>query len=406
MNEVSGLGGTSSESMAPQETKTVSMTFLDLLILLYNHRRFVLYSAGLCGFVAVIIAFVIPLTYTAETKLMPPQQNSSFSSTLLSQLGGLGSLAGAGSLSALKSPNDLFVGLLKSNAVEDAMIERFHLEKDYKVRRLSEARKALEKHVSVDGSEKDGLIRITVSSNSPERAAELANGYVEEYRKLSESLAIGEAAQRRLFLERQLQQTKDKLASAEEDLKRTEQTTGMIQLDSQARALIESAGSLRAQVVAKEVQVQSMRTYAGPGNTQLVEAEQELAGLKAQLAKLGGQGSMGDSDLVPSKGQLPQAGLDYVRKLREVKYNETIFDILARQYEAAKLDEAKEGATVQVVDFAKVPDKKSGPPRMLIVIGGTVLGFLGAIAWITLQEALRVFRQDPESARKLAALGI
>ena len=382
------------EQKQPVSTE-LDVSLLDIFALLYRKRRFLLSVTAAFTLIAFIVACVWPSTYTATTSLLPPQQNNSFSSTLLSQLGSLGSLGGSAG-GALKSPTDLYVGLLKSETVEYAVVTRFKLQDEYHVKRLSDARKHLEEDVRIDGTQKDGLIRIAASAHSPERAAELANGYVDEYRRLSASLAITEAAQRRLFLEHQMLQTKDNLAKAEEDLKRTEQTTGMFQLDAQARALIESAGSLRAQIAAKEVQVQSMHTYAGEGNVDLREAEQQLSGLRAQLAKLGGSGEPGDNELMLPKGKLPQAGLEYVRRVREVKYNETLFEIIARQYEAAKLDEAKEGALVQVVDIARIPDRKSGPPRLLIIIVGAVLGFFSCAAWIIARKAKSRLKQLPE----------
>lgn len=409
MNEVVEQTGSVNQADAnrshlqPPETE---ISILDILVLLVENRSFLLRVMGVCTVAAVILALLLPVNYTAMTSLLPPQQSSSFSSTLLSQLGNLGSLAGAAGLPGLKNPADLYVGLLKSATVENGMVQRYDLQREYKQKRLSDTRKALEGHVTIDGSGKDGLIRISVKDHSPDRAAELANGYVDQYRKLSKSLAIGEASQRRLFLEHQLQETKDNLAEAEEDLKRTEQTTGVLQLDAQARALIESAGSLRAQVAAKEVEVQSMRTYAGEGNVNLQEAEQELTGLRAQLAKLGGAGDAGNNELMLPKGKIPEAGLEYVRKLRDVKYNETIFEILARQYEAAKLDEAKEGAVVQVVDVAYPPDRKSGPIRSLIVLGGLVLGFFGGCGWIMFGEMRKYLNSVPKYAEKLNAIGM
>ena len=163
----------------------------------------------------------------------------------------------------------MFVSMLKSRTVEDAMVEKYHLRDQYHSRYPSDARKAFENHTLVDGTGKDGLIRISVNDSDPLRAAELANGYVDQFRNLSEHLAITEASQRRLFFERQLQQAKDNLADAEEAMKKIEQKTGLIQLDSQARALIESAAALRAQISAREVQIQGMQTYATGENAQL-----------------------------------------------------------------------------------------------------------------------------------------
>jgi tyrosine-protein kinase Etk/Wzc len=336
---------------------------------------------------------------------LPPQQGSSMSAALASQLGNLGGMAAlAGGSLGLKSPNEMFVSMLKSRTVEDAMVQKYHLMDQYHRRYLSDARKAFENHAIVDGTGKDGLIRISVNDSDPRRAAELANGYVDQFRNLSEHLAITEASQRRLFFERQLQQAKDSLADSEEAMKRTEQTTGLIQLDSQARALIESAASLRAQISAREVQIQGMQTYATSENAQLLQAQQELNSLRAQLAKLGGSEDAGGESILVPKGKVPEASLQYIRALRDVKYNETIFEIIARQFEAAKLDEARQGALIQIVDPAVPPDKRSFPKRGFIVMIATVVGFLVGIFAVLFRAAFRHLKSDPESSQKLHQL--
>ena len=297
-------------------------------------------------------------------------------------MGGGSMAALAGGALGIKDQNDMYVAMLKSATVEDAMIQRYSLMKEYHAKYLSFARKDFENHATVNGSKKDGLIHISVNDSNPQRAAELANGWVDQFRKLSEHLAIGEAAQRRVFFEQQLEQAKDKLADAEEALKRTEQQTGVIELDSQAKVLIESAAALRAQITGKEVEIQSLKTFATGQNAQLIQAQQELDSMRAQLAKLGGNETDPDSDMVMAKGKVTEAGLEYVRKMRDVKYYETIFEILARQFELAKLDEAREGSMVQVVDPAIPPDRRSFPKRGYIVMGATAAGFLfGLSSW-------------------------
>lgn len=369
----------SSNGMLEHQTSGIEdeISLLELVTLLVERKAIVLWTTGLFAIVSIVTSLLLPTWYTSTATLLPPQQNSSLSAAMLSQLGNLGGLASltGGSL-GLKNPNDLFVGMLRSQTVEDAMIQNFGLMGEYHKRYLSDARKAFEHHATVDGSAKDGLIHISVEARDPQRAAALANGYVDQFRKLSEHLAITEASRRRLFFEQQLEEAKDNLATAEESLKQTEQQTGLIQLDSQARALIESAASLRADITAKEVQIQAMQTFATSENAELVLAQQELAGLKAQLARLGGSEGGADAGLIVPRGQVPGAGLEYVRKLRDVKYRETIFEILARQFEAAKLDEAKQGAVIQVVDAAIPPDRRSFPRRSLIVLIGTLAGFL------------------------------
>lgn len=380
------------------------ISLLDLLVTILERKRVILWVTAAFAILAVIISLLLPARYTATVTLLPPQQSSSMGAALASQLGSLGSMAGlAGSSLGLKNPNEMFVALLRSRTVEDAMVQHFDLRQEYNARYLSDARKAFEDNSSIDGSGKDGLIHIAVTDKDPRRAAELANGYVEQFKSLSEHLAISEASQRRLFFEQQLEQNKDKLASAEEALKETEQKTGLIQLDSQARALIESAATLRAQIAAKEVQIQGMQAYATGQNADLIEAERQLDGMRAQLAKLGGSEDTANGLIVP-KGLVPQAGLEYIRKLRDVKYYETIFDILARQYESAKLDEAREGALIQVVDAAVPPERRSFPKRSLIVIGTTAVGFLCGVFAALFLGSFQHLQDDPETTVKLARL--
>ncbi len=377
------------------------ISLLDLLIILAERKRLILIVTGIFALVAIVVSMLLTKQYTATVTLLPPQQNSSTGGALASQLSGITALVG-GNL-GLKDPDDLYIAMFKSRTVEDAMVQHFGLIQEYKAERLSDARNAFEGASIVEGSHKDGLIHISVKDRDPRRAAELANGYVEQFRNLSQNLAITEASQRRLFFEHELEQAKDKLANAEEALKLTEQKTGVIQLDSQARALIEAAASLRAQIAEREVEIQGMQTYATGENAQLLQAQRELEGLRSQLAKLGGsEGSNGE--LIVPKGLVPEAALEYARKLRDVKYYETIFDILARQFELAKLDEAKQGALIQVVDPAIPPDRRSFPKRGFIVMGATALGFFGALLVVLIQAGFRRMQADPETSAKLAYL--
>lgn len=401
---LSERNGSGAASLPEPTTQEREISLLDVLVLVAERKWTVLRVAGVCTLLATIIVFLLPKEYTAKVLLLPPQHSNSIATELASEMGNLGSLAQLAAPGlGIKNPNDMYVALLKSRTVEDAMVKDYGLMQEYHKRYLSEARKKFEHYTDVDGSGKDGLIHISIEDRNPQRAAELANGYVAQFRLLSEHLAITEASQRRLFFQQQLEQAKDNLADAEVALKKTQETTGLIQLDAQARALIESAAMLRAQITAKQVQIQAMSTFATGQNAQLVEAQQELASLQAQLAQLGGSDQSPTSLIVP-KGKVPEAGLEYVRRLRDVKYYETVFDILARQYEIAKLDEAKEGAIIQVVDPAIPPDRKSFPPRALIIllsaIGGLLLGILVAFAGSAWERA----KGDPETSAKIDAI--
>lgn len=389
----------------PRGEPNEEISVLDIFIVLARRKWLIFKIAAAFAVTALIISLLLPQRYTATTTIMPPQQNSSLSSALMSQIGSLGSLGAlAGSSMGLKNPNDMYVGMFKSRTVEDAMIRRFGLMEEYHQKYMSTARKAFENHAIVDGEKKDNLITISVEDRDPKRAAEMANAYVDEYRRLSQHLAIGEAAQRRLFFEQQLEQAKDNLANAEGRLAETERKTGMIQLDSQARALIESAATLRAQIAAKEVQLQGMKTYATNENADVIQTQQELDSLKAQLAKLGGNAGDDSAGLIVPRGQVPQAGVEYIRSVRDVKYYETIFEILARQFELAKLDEAKEGALIQVVDPAIVPDYKSFPKRGLITIIAAIAGLFVGVFVAFLRESVDRLKRDPEQSERLSVL--
>jgi tyrosine-protein kinase Etk/Wzc len=381
------------------------ISLLDLFIVLVRYRWLILKIMASTIAAAIVISLILPIRYTAMTSILPPQQGNSAGSALMAQLssslGSVASLAG-GSL-GLKNPNDLQVAMLKSRTVEDAMVDRFHLMDLFKVKRKSDARKKFEKIADIDSGAKDGLIRISITDPSAERAAEMANGYIEEFKRLSATLAVTEASQRRLFFEQQLTQAKDNLAKAEEDLKKTEQKTGLVQLDAQTRATIELLADLRGQIAAKEVQISGMRSFATGENPDLQIAEQQLAGLHAQEQRMGAASEGATNALIP-KGNVQEAGIEYIRKLRDVKYFETIFDLLARQYEVAKVDEARQGAVVQVVDRAIVPDRKSSPQRTLIVLGAAVLGLFFGVVWAFSREGLTRLSNNPAEHSRMETL--
>jgi uncharacterized protein involved in exopolysaccharide biosynthesis len=408
----SGLNEYADSSTVPQAGRAAvegeDISLLDLLMVVAMRKWIVVWTTVVFALLSIAVAMLLPKSFTATVTLLPPQQNSSLSATLAAQLSNMGGSSGmaalAGSTLGLKNPNDQFVGMFKSRTVEDAMVQRFNLMQEYHSQHLSSARKNFENHVDIITNSKDGLIHITVSDSDPNRAAQLANGYIDEFRSLSQHLAITEASQRRLFFEQELEQAKNKLADAEEAMKQTEQSTGMIQIDSQSRALIEAAASLRAQITAREVQIQGMQTYATGENAQLLQEQRELDGLRAQLAKLGGSEDNGSGGFILPKGRVPEVDLEYVRKLRDVKYRETIFEILARQYEAAKLDEARQGALVQVVDAAVPPELRSFPKRGLIVIAATAAGFVFGIFLTLIMAYFQRVKSDPEASAKLHLL--
>ncbi len=361
---------------------TIKSPLLSLLESALRHRRLVGLLTATLILLASATAILLPDLYKASVVIMPPQSNST-SAAMLAQLGNLGALASMGGGLSIKNPNDMQVALMKSRTVEDAMVERFHLQAEYHKRYVSSACKRWERMTAVDNGLKDGLIRLSVTDRDPRRAAELANGWVEEYRKLAASLAMTEAAQRRLFFEREVNKEHEALTRAEDNLKDTEQRTGVLELDGQSRALIASAAMLRAQVAAKQVEIRAMQEFATSENPDMARAEQELTGMESQLAAMDVNSDHVTGDLIAPKGKVTQAGLDYARALREVKFHEAMYELLTRQYEVARVDEARQGSTVQVVDPAIVPDRPSSRYRLWIFLAGLVFALPLALgtAW-------------------------
>ncbi len=375
---------------------------LELLLVLAKFRKMILSLTLGVALAAAVIAFSLPKTYTGRASILPPQQpqSSAISQLMSGQLGVLAGLAGA-SLGAKKS-SELYVSMLKSRSVADKLINRFKLMQVYDEKLMAEAREDLEDATRILAG-KDGMISIEVDDRDPRRAADLANAYVEELTALSQSLAVTEASRRRLFFENQLKLVRDDLGKAELALKQAQESSGLIQLSGQAEAIIASIAKLKAQIVAKEVEIGAIQSFATGRNPELIIARNELAGMKEQLAKAEKAGAADGSALVPS-GNIPAAGLEYVRRLREVKYHEAVFELMAKQYEIAKVDEAKDHALIQQLDQAEAPERKSAPKRLLIILLSTLMAAMVAVVVALVREAAERARQDPRQAERLRLL--
>lgn len=362
---------------------------------------------AICTGIAIILTFALPGEYTATVVILPPQGDSWMSARLASELAGVGgAVTGmAGNLPGTMSTNDMYVSMFKSRSVEDAVIERYRLQSEYRKKCLADVRKVLEERTEIDGSTKDGLIRLHFSDRDPDRATQVANGYLDVFRNLSQRLAITEASQRRVVFENQLEKTKVDLENADEALKRTQLSTGLLEADGQTRAMIESASQLRAQIVSQAVQIETMRSYAGDDNPVLTRAQTELEGFRSRFKKLvAPSGDLLVNDVFVQKGAVPQAGLDIARRVRDVRYYESIFQVLAKQLELAKLDEAREGAFIQVIDPAVRPERKSFPKRSEFTIDGFAVGIALGMVFALLQESLARIHRNPATNRKISLL--
>jgi tyrosine-protein kinase Etk/Wzc len=396
---------------AEQEYESVSterkgVDLFDFLLVLSEARR----TIGICVLVFVALGATFSLllkpTFSATSLILPPQQGQSLA-TMMGQLSALASLTGGGGIggSQLKTPIDMYVGMLESRTIADHLISRFHLQDLYKTRKMEDTRRVLKSNTRFLAG-KDGLIHIIFDDQDPNRASEIANAYVDELYTMNSHLATTEAAQRRVFFDQELADEKAELAIAENDLKQTAEKTGIIQLGGQAESIIRSLAVLRAEIVSREVQINSMRMFATDQNPVAMRAQEEINSLRNQLAKL--EKDPRNPELtspfgIPA-GRLPAVALEYARKLREVKYHETLFELLAKQYEAARIDEAKAAPIIQVVDRAVPPDRKSGPHRTFIVLGCGFIGFCIGYLLAAITRAFRRAAEVPEYAIKIARL--
>ena len=366
------------------------ISLLDLLQTVVDNLRLLVLGPLAVGLLALAVAFVIPPTYTAKTQFLPPQQQQSSASALIQSLGAMGGLASAAA--GIKNPADQYVAFLKSASVLDAMVDRFELMQRYDVDYKVDARKKLQDNTKVTAG-KDGIIQLELDDNDKQLAADMANGYVEELRKLMNRLALTDAQLRRAFFEKKMQSARDDLAKADQAL-RAIGISGSVVKSSPAAA-VEVVARLRAAVTAQEIKIANMRGFLADSSPDTRQAMTELANLKGQLAQLEkGEASSGKSDQEDN----------YVSRFRDYKYQEALFEIFAKQYELARVDEAREGAVVQVVDKAMPPEKKSKPQKALVAIITTLASGMLLLLFVFVRQALRNAAQSAETASKLGTL--
>jgi uncharacterized protein involved in exopolysaccharide biosynthesis len=366
------------------------ISLLDLALVLAESWRTLVFLPLAAGLIALGISFLLPPTYTATTRILPPAQQQSSSAALAAQLGSLAGLVGGAG--GLKNPADQYVALVKSRSVQDAIIQRFKLKELYEVTYLEDARKELEQRTKVAAGVKDGIISIEVDDRDPKRAADMANAFVEELRNLTKTLAITEAGQRRLFFEEQLTQAKDNLTRSEIALQGSGVSAATLRTVPQSA--LEALARLKAQITAQEIKLASMRTFMTDANPEFRVSIQELAALRVELSKA--------EQSSPVKAL--NNGAEYIAKYRDFKYHETLFELMAKQYELARLDEARDGAVIQVVDAAIPPNLKSNPKKAVIAVVTTLAVLVVALLWVFVRHGVRNAAADPEKAAKLTRL--
>lgn len=390
-----------------QPSREASTGALARLQLLWDNRR-LLFRFAVWGLVVfAIIAFLIPSKYDSVTRLMPPENDTSGVSMLASLAAGKGgdALGGlAGDLLGAKTSGALFIGILRSRTVEDAVINEFDLRKLYWVRRMEDARKELEARTSIAEDRKSGIITISVRDRSPQRAQAMAQAYVDQLNSAVATLSTSSARREREFLETRLTAVKQDLDQAAQDFSRFASENTAIDITEQGKAMVAAAARLQGELIAAEAQAQGLKQIYAANNARVRAAQANIDELRRQLNKLGGAGtgaddSSNESPLYPSIRQLPLLGVKYSDLYRRTKIQEAVFETLTKQYELAKVQEAKEIPSVKVLDPPERPEKKATPRRTLIIGFGTFLTVAFTCVWII---GLTIWEEtDPQDSRKM-----
>jgi uncharacterized protein involved in exopolysaccharide biosynthesis len=364
-----------------QEDDAISL--LDLLQLALENLRLLVLVPLAVGLLVLAYTFIVSPTYTAVTRVIPPQQQGSAAGSLLSSLGGFG--FGGGS----KGSIDQYVTLAKSESLQYALVDRFKLTERYKSKVREDARGTLGDLMRVTGNAKDGLITLEVDDHDPVFAAELANAHIDELNNLLHRLSITEAQQRRLFFEKQMLRAKDGLVKAEEALKLSR--VGSDSLKTNPGSAVDELARIKAGITAQEIKLASMRGYLALSAPEFKQAQIELSAMRAQLARA--------EERQPADAN---GSSDYISKYREFKYQESLVELFTKQHEVARVDESNEGMTMQVVDVALPPEYKSKPKRIITTIVAAVVAGFATLFFIFLRNAFRRAQEDPELAQKFS----
>lgn len=360
--------------------------------LLWDQRRWLLRFTGYGLLISMLLAFLIPKCYDSAARLMPPDSQSGSSLAALAALSGRAGFGGAGALAGdflgIKSSGALFVGILRSRTVEDRIIQKFDLKSVYWAFTLEAAREKLEDRTSVTEDRKSGIITITVTDTDPQRATAMARAYIEELNRLVAEVSTSAARRERIFIEERLKVVKQELDQAAKEFSQFASKNAAIDIKEQGRAMVDAAATLQGQLVAALTELEGLKQVYTAENVRVRSVQARIEEIQKQLEKLGGTSSgiagVGEKEgeLYPSIRKLPLLGVPYANLLRRTKIAETLFELLTQQYELAKVQEAKEIPSVKVLDPPVVPEKRSYPPRLLILILGAMLSFALGAFWV------------------------
>jgi tyrosine-protein kinase Etk/Wzc len=400
-------------SQMPDEYDEDEINLIDLLLVLFKRKKMILWLVFAAILISIIVSLILPKMYTATARILPPQESNSGLSGLLSQTGGaLGGLAS--SFIGGESSADLYVGILESRSVADVLIKKFDLKKLYEAKYLEDVYRKLDKRTAIQVSRKTQIIDVAVEDRDPQRAADMANTFVDALDRINRMVNITEGHRKRVFLESRLQKVKEDLLSAESDLKVFQEKYKLISISDQARAVIDGAAKIKGEIIMAETELEVLKQFGTERQNEAVMLKSKIAELKKQLTKIErgepdknvfGKNNMSEEnhDLYIPFSELPALGMQLARLMREAKIQEEVFKLITTQHELAKIEEAKDVLTIQVLDRAVPPDKKSSPKRALIVILSTVVAFFLSVFLVFFLEYVdRLKTEDQERYQQLA----
>jgi uncharacterized protein involved in exopolysaccharide biosynthesis len=368
----------------------IEISIAELGIVIWRRRRWLAKVIGLGTLVTIGIALLIPNKYTSTAQLMPPDPQVLSSTSMLSALAGTGSIAPslAGGLMSARTPAGTFIGILDSQTAQDDIINRFDLRRVYYRKLYVDTRKILTERTTIVEDKKSGIISIAVMDRDRYRARDLAEAYVEELDKLVNKESTSSARRERIFLEERLKSIKSDLDASSRALSQFSSRNATMDPQKQGEATVEAAGKLQGELIAAESELSGLKAQYTDDNMRVREIRGRIDELQRQLRKMGGVGEdvngadLKTDQLLPSVRKLPLLGFTYYDLYRQVAMQDTIYQTLTKQYELAKVQEAKEIPPVKVLDEPDVPERKSSPPRAIIVALGFLLSALAGIAWI------------------------
>ncbi len=398
------------------------INLMEIMLVIAKYNRFIMAFTAVSIVLAFIYVMLQPFSYTAKTVILPPQpKGESSMNALLGNLGGLNSMP-VGNALGLKNPSDMFLGMLKSRTVADRVIVKLNLQKLYKTKTMTKTRQVLAGAAKITAG-KDGFITVEYTHSDPVIAAVIANAYVQELDGLNSTLAVSEAARRRLFYESQIKQASVSLSQAEAAMKQTQRKTGWYEFGGFDVAMAAGGGTgggtggarvnasvlmkveeIRAQITLKEVDLASKRAYMTEQNPEYVRGLATVVALKANLAKLQGKSDGADANEKVPVSQLSDTGFAYIHQMRDLKYKQSLLELYSKQFEMAKMDEAKESPSVQVVDKAVPAEERSSPKRAQMMVIATLIALVVSIMLAFIMNALDAAKQNPSSAERLNLL--